>query len=162
MPLWTARLYSKVLLLYQPWTALPSYFLIMDRTIPSRRPLVFRDSSSPPRRNVRGEDLSDEESRERKRRRTRNDGNSTPSTTSSGPEETEPIESIDLTEVEGVSSLDKALAKQREDTVRAQQSQEQEKGRSVLTAFKCPVCMDTPVDATSTVCGMYISPTVAI
>lgn len=124
----------------------------MNRTVPSRR--VLRVSSSPPSRNVHGEDLSDGESRERKRRRTSNDGSPAPSTTSSSLEEAEPIESIDLTEIEGVSSLDKALAKQREDAVRAQQSQEEEKGRSVLTAFKCPVCMDTPVDATSTVCGM--------
>lgn len=128
----------------------------MDRTVPSRRPLVLRVSSSPPPRNARREDSSDGESRERKRRRTSNDRSSTSSTASPGAEEADPIESIDLTEVDGASSLDKALAKQREDAVRAQQNQEEEKGRSVLTAFKCPVCMDTPVDATSTVCGMYI------
>lgn len=125
----------------------------MDRTVPSRRPFVFRVSSSPPPRNNRGEDPSDGESRERKRRRTSNDRSSTSSSASSDAEEAEQIEAIDLTEIDGVSSLDKALAKQREDAVRAQQSQEEEKGRSILTAFKCPVCMDTPVDATSTVCG---------
>lgn len=132
----------------------------MDRTVPSRRPFVFRVSSSPPPRNNRGEDPSDGESRERKRRRTSNDRSSTSSSASSDAEEAEQIEAIDLTEIDGVSSLDKALAKQREDAVRAQQSQEEEKGRSILTAFKCPVCMDTPVDATSTVCGMYSSSTV--
>ncbi|KAF9891774.1 hypothetical protein FE257_003255 [Aspergillus nanangensis] len=58
------------------------------------------------------------------------------------------IESIDLTE--GSSALSKALAKQREDAVRAQQDGEHEQGRSSLTEYKCPVCMDTPVDATST------------
>jgi uncharacterized protein (DUF885 family) len=63
------------------------------------------------------------------------------------------IESIDLTEVEGSSALSKVLAKQREDAVRAQQSTDHEKGRSILSSYKCPVCMDTPEDATSTVCG---------
>ncbi|KAF7161475.1 hypothetical protein CNMCM5623_007046 [Aspergillus felis] len=65
----------------------------------------------------------------------------------------EPIEQIDLTEVEGSAALAKALAKQREDAVRAQESLHQGTGRSVLTSYKCPVCMDTPVDATSTVCA---------
>jgi hypothetical protein len=67
----------------------------------------------------------------------------------------EPIEQIDLTEVEGSGALAKALAKQREDAVRAQESLHQGAGRSILTSYKCPVCMDTPVDATSTVCGTY-------
>lgn len=65
----------------------------------------------------------------------------------------EPVEQIDLTEVEGSAALAKALAKQREDAVRAQESLHQGTGRTVLTSYKCPVCMDTPVDATSTVCG---------
>ncbi|GAD95191.1 conserved hypothetical protein [Paecilomyces variotii No. 5] len=63
------------------------------------------------------------------------------------------IESVDLTEVEDESSLSKALAKQRQDAVKAQGPTGDGEGRSVLTAYKCPVCMDTPVDATSTVCG---------
>lgn len=63
------------------------------------------------------------------------------------------IEAIDLTE--GPSALSQALAKQREDAVRAQQDAAHEKGHSILTAYKCPVCLDTPVDATTTVCGMY-------
>jgi hypothetical protein len=68
----------------------------------------------------------------------------------------EPVEQIDLTEVEGSAALAKALAKQREDAVRAQESLHQGTGRTVLTSYKCPVCMDTPVDATSTVCGTYL------
>lgn len=63
------------------------------------------------------------------------------------------IESVDLTEVNDESALTKALAKQREDAVKAQSSSEERKGRSILTSFKCPVCMDTPTDATSTICG---------
>ncbi|RWQ94757.1 hypothetical protein C8Q69DRAFT_471432 [Paecilomyces variotii] len=63
------------------------------------------------------------------------------------------IESVDLTEVEDDNALSKALAKQREDAIRAQGPARDGEGRSVLTAYKCPVCMDTPVDATSTICG---------
>ncbi|KAE8350974.1 hypothetical protein BDV28DRAFT_28536 [Aspergillus coremiiformis] len=63
------------------------------------------------------------------------------------------IESIDLTEVEGTSALSKVLAKQREDAVRAQQPAESERGQSILKSHRCPVCMDTLKDATSTVCG---------
>lgn len=65
------------------------------------------------------------------------------------------IESVDLTEVEDDNALSKALAKQREDAIRAQGPARDGEGRSVLTAYKCPVCMDTPVDATSTICGKY-------
>jgi hypothetical protein len=65
------------------------------------------------------------------------------------------IESVDLTEVNDPSALFKALSKQREDAVKAQMAKDAETGRSALTAYKCPVCMDTAVDATSTICGMY-------
>ena len=132
----------------------------MNRTIPMRRPLAFQISSSPPfsPRNEHADAPSDSEERERKRRRTSNDASPTSSTVASDSENIEPLESIDLTEIDGSSSLAKALAKQREDAVKAQQVEKEEKGRSVLTAFKCPVCMDTPVDATTTVCGMQIMP----
>jgi hypothetical protein len=74
--------------------------------------------------------------------------------TQEGEQEEEAIESIDLTEPE--TALSKALAKQREDAIKAQQSTEEEKGGgSVLSAYKCPVCMDTPEDATSTSCGKF-------
>ncbi|OQD74825.1 hypothetical protein PENDEC_c009G04989 [Penicillium decumbens] len=66
-------------------------------------------------------------------------------------EEEEYVESVDLTEPE--ISLSKALAKQREDAIKAQQSTEEEKSGSVLSAYKCPVCLETPKDATSTACG---------
>lgn len=70
----------------------------------------------------------------------------------------EAIESIDLTDVDDSSALAKALSKQREDAVKAQQGLQSENARSALTAYKCPVCMDTPVDATSTSCGTQIEP----
>jgi len=65
----------------------------------------------------------------------------------------ENIESLDLTEVDDASGLSKVLAKQREDAIKAQSSPADKVGRSVLTSYKCPVCMDMPVDATTTICG---------
>ncbi|KEF53340.1 uncharacterized protein A1O9_10315 [Exophiala aquamarina CBS 119918] len=62
------------------------------------------------------------------------------------------IESVDLTEVDDNVGLSSALAKQRQDAILAQ-NPGTESGRTKLTAYKCPVCMDTPTDATSTVCG---------
>ncbi|CAL5870748.1 uncharacterized protein PFLUO_LOCUS4988 [Penicillium psychrofluorescens] len=91
-----------------------------------------------------------------KRRRLSSDSGSRASAPSAlaQPEDDEDfVEAIDLTGVDGSVSLAKALAKQREDAVKAQQSFEHEKGRSVLASYNCPVCMDTPEDATSTACG---------
>ncbi|KIW86466.1 hypothetical protein Z517_01864 [Fonsecaea pedrosoi CBS 271.37] len=62
------------------------------------------------------------------------------------------IESVDLTTVTDADTLSAALAKQRQDTILAQ-NPGTESGRTALTAYKCPVCMDTPTDATSTACG---------
>ncbi|KAF7593338.1 SUMO-targeted ubiquitin ligase complex subunit slx8 [Aspergillus hancockii] len=134
----------------------------MDRSSPMRgRPpagltSVHITSLSPPRRrrpSDHGQPL-DSRSEERKRRRLSNTEMVTvgarPTSDQQGEDD---IESIDLTEVEGSSALSKVLAKQREDAVRAQQPTEHEKGRSILNSYKCPVCMDTPGDATST--GTY-------
>ncbi|KAF5864792.1 SUMO-targeted ubiquitin ligase complex subunit slx8 [Aspergillus alliaceus] len=96
----------------------------------------------------------DSRGEERKRRRLSNVNTATAGTRPTLEQHRDnDIESIDLTEVEGSSALSKVLAKQREDAVKAQQSVEHEKGRSILNSYKCPVCMDTPEDATSTVCG---------
>lgn len=93
----------------------------------------------------------EEQSNQRKRRRV------SPNQSGTAPPsidlDADTIEAIDLTEAP--SALSQALAKQREDAVRAQQDAAHEKGHSILTAYKCPVCLDTPVDATTTVCGMY-------
>lgn len=64
------------------------------------------------------------------------------------------VEAVDLTEVNDSSALSKALSKQREDAIKAQQSADDKEGRTILTATKCAICMDTPTDATSTACGM--------
>ncbi|PWY94303.1 hypothetical protein BO94DRAFT_327855 [Aspergillus sclerotioniger CBS 115572] len=113
-----------------------------------RAPAVYRvplgSPSSGPRRPSRGSVETPETSgHERKRRRTSN------------PEQhaDETIESVDLTALEDTNPVSRTQAKQREDAILAQQSLDDNQGRSVLTAYKCPVCMDTPVDATSTACG---------
>jgi len=77
---------------------------------------------------------------------------------SAGPSSTyrrneEDIESLDLTEVDDAFTLSKVLAKQREDAIKAQSNPTDRSGRSILTSYKCPVCMDMPVDATTTICG---------
>ncbi|KIX08539.1 uncharacterized protein Z518_03195 [Rhinocladiella mackenziei CBS 650.93] len=70
----------------------------------------------------------------------------------SPPKEDPAIESVDLTAVDDSASLSATLAKQREEAILAQRPGT-DAGRTSLTAYKCPVCMDTPTDATSTTCG---------
>ncbi|KAJ6102699.1 hypothetical protein N7486_005126 [Penicillium sp. IBT 16267x] len=62
------------------------------------------------------------------------------------------IESVDLTSPE-TPALATALAKQRQDAIQAQQPQDEDKSMGLLKAYKCPICMDTPENATSTICG---------
>ena len=62
------------------------------------------------------------------------------------------IDEVDLTAVDDPTSLSAALSQQREEAILAQ-NPGTEAGRTPLTAYKCPVCMDTPTDATSTACG---------
>jgi hypothetical protein len=66
------------------------------------------------------------------------------------------VEAVDLTEVNDESDLSKAISKQQQDAVQAQMKDSQVEdsaGRTPLSSYKCPICMDTPEDATSTVCG---------
>ena len=62
------------------------------------------------------------------------------------------VDEVDLTAVDDPASLSAALSKQREEAILAQ-NPGTEASRTPLTAYKCPVCMDTPTDATSTACG---------
>ncbi|KAK2754536.1 SUMO-targeted ubiquitin ligase complex subunit slx8 [Arachnomyces sp. PD_36] len=119
------------------------------------------------RRNSSIASISEGDFRGSKRRRHDNNTPSTvaPSSSTSGTslrasQAAPVIESVDLTEVDETSPLSKTLAKQREDAIKAQEtiSGGEKKGRSVLTSYKCPVCMDTPVDATSTTCGKFTTP----
>ncbi|EEP80151.1 predicted protein [Uncinocarpus reesii 1704] len=106
-----------------------------------------------------------EDSHDSKRRRLNSDAAAGPSAlTSSAPltpqedyaTETPDVDAIDLTDVNDPSSLAHALSKQQEDAVKAQHSANDETGRSTLTSYKCPVCMDTPVDATTTICDAHM------
>jgi len=66
------------------------------------------------------------------------------------------VEAVDLTEVNTSADLTKALSKQRQDAIQAQMKQNQGSetvGRTPLSSYKCPICMDTPEDATTTSCG---------
>ncbi len=68
----------------------------------------------------------------------------------------EEVEAVDLTEVNDESDLAKAISKQQQDAVQSQMKETQgddAPGRTSLSSYKCPICMDTPEDATSTVCG---------
>ncbi|KAJ5367507.1 hypothetical protein N7541_001448 [Penicillium brevicompactum] len=66
----------------------------------------------------------------------------------------EAIETIDMTEDPDANELAKAVARQREDAIKAQQPTEtSDRPLNPLMAYKCPICMDTPVDATTTSCG---------
>ncbi|KAH8696153.1 hypothetical protein BGW36DRAFT_380347 [Talaromyces proteolyticus] len=69
------------------------------------------------------------------------------------PDAEDDIEAVDLTDVNNDSALAEVLSKQREDAVRAQQATEHKEGRTTLSATKCAICMDTPTDATTTICG---------
>jgi hypothetical protein len=60
---------------------------------------------------------------------------------------------VDLTGINDDSALSHVLAKQREDAVKAQAAADPQEGRTSLTATKCAICMDTPTDATTTICG---------
>ncbi|KAL6248171.1 hypothetical protein RBB50_004426 [Rhinocladiella similis] len=62
------------------------------------------------------------------------------------------IESVDLTEIDDSATLSATLAKQRQDAILSQ-NPGTEAGRTPLTAYKCPVCMETPTDPTATICG---------
>ncbi|RMZ89716.1 hypothetical protein DV736_g3054, partial [Chaetothyriales sp. CBS 134916] len=56
--------------------------------------------------------------------------------------------------VDSSSAVDALLARQRADAVLSQHSTSAtENGRTRLAAYKCPVCMETPVNATTTICG---------
>ena len=65
-----------------------------------------------------------------------------------------PPEEIDLTDVNDESSLATALSRQRAEAVASQrQPGESLSGRTALTSYKCPICLETPENATITMCG---------
>ncbi len=67
---------------------------------------------------------------------------------------TEKIESIDLTSINDDKALAETLAKQQADAIIAQKpNTSTDAGRTTLTAYKCPICMDNIKNATTTICG---------
>ncbi|CDM30983.1 hypothetical protein DTO013E5_373 [Penicillium roqueforti] len=88
-----------------------------------------------------------------KRRRNWNDEHDGSFVSPSAFSENEPIETIDMTDDSGAAALARTAAKQREDAIKAQASAESDSNLSALLSYKCPICMETPVDATSTSCG---------
>jgi Zinc finger, C3HC4 type (RING finger) len=84
--------------------------------------------------------------------RQRSEGDVRPGSSGSRLKSESPVESIDLTTVDENVSASDILAKQREDAV-ASQRLSSENGRTRLTSYKCPICMETPTDITATTCG---------
>ncbi|KAL3460381.1 hypothetical protein BJX64DRAFT_263407 [Aspergillus heterothallicus] len=121
----------------------------MEQASSPSRPSAVELSSSPSRLR-RPSNSQAGPSGARKRRRLTNQ---TVSSSASLPENTETIEAIDLTDADGHSAIAKVLAKQREDAVAAQLPGGSGNARTKLIGYKCPVCMDTLTDATTTVCG---------
>lgn len=71
---------------------------------------------------------------------------------SSRPKSESPVESIDLTGVGEKTSAADVLAQHRAD-VESSQNVSSDTGRTALTSYKCPICMETPTDITATICG---------
>ncbi|KUM63019.1 hypothetical protein ACN42_g4085 [Penicillium freii] len=93
-----------------------------------------------------------------KRRRNWSDEHGDPVASSSSTlSESEPIETIDMTDDSAAAALARTVAKQREDAIKAQASAESNSNLSAILAYKCPICMETPVDATSTSCGLLLT-----
>ena len=67
-----------------------------------------------------------------------------------------PAQAIDLTSIEDAKALDSAIAKAQQDAIAAQSINPQnlnDKSRSALSNYKCAICMDSPTNLTSTICG---------
>jgi hypothetical protein len=71
---------------------------------------------------------------------------------SSRPKSESPVESIDLTAVDEKTSAADVHARPVADGV-ASQKLTSDTGRTPLTSYKCPICMETPTDITATICG---------
>ena len=73
------------------------------------------------------------------------------------------LDAIDLTEVNSHQDLTQAISRPQEDAVREQRKTNKQGGvdqayhrpRTAFSEYKCPICMDSPEDATSTVCGKW-------
>lgn len=132
---------------------------VVDLTTRSSRQNPISLSSSPPNASTHASSSRHEQvapTRGVKRRRNWSDEHSDSVTSSSTLSEDEPIETIDMTDDSSAAALARTVAKQREDAIKAQASEERGSNLSAILAYKCPICMETPVDATSTSCGMFL------
>ncbi|KAJ6139328.1 hypothetical protein N7471_005814 [Penicillium samsonianum] len=128
---------------------------VVDLTTRSSRQNPISLSSSPPTASNPTTSSSHGQlatARGVKRRRNWSDEHGDPVASSSAISE-EHIETIDMTDDSGAAALARTVAKQREDAIKAQASAESDSNLSAILAYKCPICMETPVDATSTSCG---------
>jgi Zinc finger, C3HC4 type (RING finger) len=135
-----------------PWRTFPPSTL---QEQPTTMPPTLRSGTQSRRAPEASSAPLQTDGRPRKRRRL--------SETARRPEQTEPdncevqeIEAVDLTEINDNSDLSRAISKQQQDAVQAQMKETQREdlpGRTPLSSYKCPICMDTPEDATSTICG---------
>ncbi|EKV05618.1 hypothetical protein PDIP_82170 [Penicillium digitatum Pd1] len=134
---------------------------VVDLTTRSSRQSPISLSSSPPNASNHASSSRHEQlatARGVKRRRNWSDERGDAVASSSTLSENEPIETIDMTDDSGAAALARTVAKQREDAIKAQASAERDSNLSALLAYKCPICMETPVDATSTSCGLLLTP----
>lgn len=131
---------------------------VVDLTSSTTRRTPIALSSSPPFASNASSSQSAQESDRGRKRQRRHDHNRHPPSSPDIFLGAEAIETIDMTEDPDANELAKAVAKQREDAIKAQQTAETSDGPlNPLMAYKCPICMDTPVDATATSCGMDTS-----
>lgn len=132
---------------------------VVDLTTRSSRQNPISLSSSPPTASNHASSSRHGQlptARGVKRRRNWSDEHGDPVASSSTLSESEPIETIDMTDDSAAAALARTVAKQREDAIKAQASAESNSNLSAILAYKCPICMETPVDATSTSCGMFL------
>lgn len=144
----------------QPVTMSRNRADVVDLTTRSSRQNPISLSSSPPTASNHASSSRHGQlppARGVKRRRNWSDEHGDPVASSSSTlSESEPIETIDMTDDSAAAALARTVAKQREDAIKAQASAESNSNLSAILAYKCPICMETPVDATSTSCGMFL------
>ncbi|CAG7928889.1 unnamed protein product [Penicillium olsonii] len=126
---------------------------VVDLTSTARRnPIAL--SSSPPFSNNASSSHSAQQAERAPKRQRQNERSRSTSSSSDFYLGAEAIETIDITEESDARELARAVAKQREDAIKAQQPTEKsDRPLNPLIAYKCPICMDAPVNATTTSCG---------
>lgn len=126
---------------------------VVDLTSATRRNPIALSSSPPFSSNASSSHIEQHSARGPKRQR-QNEHHRSASSSSDVYLGAEAIETIDMTEESDARDLARAVAKQREDAIKAQQTTEKpDRPLNPLVAYICPICMDTLTDATTTSCG---------